>query len=97
MTVSFVLSGYVFVYNYYQGNQRMMNNHKLNMIRSVGLKFDSTDPIPPKPIPIPEEDDTWLEMGDVRFAKSTGPGVNFNAPVKNSKTVSKITKVRRIG
>jgi len=72
-------------------------NHKLNMIRSVGLKFDSTDPIPPEPEPISKEDETWLEMSDVRFAKNTGNGINFNQPIKKSKSVQKITKVRRIG
>ena len=72
-------------------------NHKLNMIRAVGLKFDSTDPIPPPVQPMPQEDDSWLEMGDVRFAKSTGVGVDFNASVKKSKTAPKMTKVRRIG
>ena len=70
-------------------------NHKLNMIRSVGFKFDSTDPIPLEPEPISKEDETCLEMSDVRFAKNTGNGINFNQPIK--KSVQKITKVRRIG
>ena len=71
--------------------------YKLNIVRKVGLKFfDSTLPIPAEPVKKEVEVFDGIEMSEVRIAKSTGRGVNFDIPEKKSKSAPKVTKVRRI-